>query len=88
MLEKIKVVLRLKNSAYDEEVQDLIDACKVDLSLSGVEIVDEADPLTMQAIKLYCKSNFGYDENSNKFAEAYEKLKQSMSLCGDYKVVT
>jgi hypothetical protein len=87
MLEKVKLALRIKNSAYDADIQDLIDACKVDLSMGGVEIIEETDPITAQAIKLYCKGNYGYGENPQKFIEAYEKLKQSMALCGDYKAV-
>lgn len=87
MVEKIKLALRIKNDAYDDEIQDLIDACKVDLSVGGVETVDDDDALISQAIKLYCKGNFGYDENSQKYIDAYEKLKQSMTLCGDYKAV-
>jgi len=87
MLERVKLALRIKNNKLDTDIQDLIDACKVDLSIGGVEIVNETDPITAQAIKLYCKGHFGYDENSQKIVEAYEKLKQSMALCGDYKAV-
>lgn len=87
LVDEVKVALRIKSSAYDAEVQDLIDSCKTDLSISGVQKIEEAEPLTKQAIKLYCKGNFGYDENSDKFKAAYESLKISMSLCGDYKAV-
>lgn len=86
MLEKIKLALRIKNSAYDAEIQDLIDACKIDLATGGVKVVDELNSLTQHAIVLYCKANFGYDENSQKFAEAYEKLKIVLALTGDLNV--
>lgn len=87
LIDDIKLSLRIKNTAYDTEVQDLIDACKVDLNIAGVQEVEETEPLTAQAIKLYCQANFGYDENSEKFAKAYDGLKMSMALCGDYKAV-
>ena len=87
LIDDIKLSLRIKNTAYDKEIQDLIDACKIDLNIAGVQEVDETEPLTAQAIKLYCKGNFGYDENSDKFQQAYESLKIVMALASDYKVV-
>jgi hypothetical protein len=36
MLEKVKVSLRISHSALDEEIYDLIEAARLDLSLSGV----------------------------------------------------
>lgn len=87
LIDDIKLSLRIKNTAYDKEIQDLIDVCKIDLNIAGVQEVDETEPLTAQAIKLYCKGNFGYDENSDKFQQAYESLKIVMALASDYKVV-
>lgn len=87
LIDDIKLSLRIKNTAYDTEIQDLIDACKIDLNIAGVQEVDETEPLTAQAIKLYCKGNFGYDENSEKFQQAYESLKIVMALASDYKAV-
>ena len=87
LINDIKLSLRIKNTAYDTEIQDLIDACKIDLGIGGVQSVDETEPLTAQAIKLYCKGHFGYDENSEKFQQAYESLKIVMALASDYKAV-
>ncbi len=87
LIDDIKLSLRIKNNAYDTEIQDLINACKVDLNIAGVQTIEETEPLTAQAIKLYCKGNFGYDENSEKFQQAYDSLKIVMALASDYKVV-
>lgn len=38
MLTEIKTYLRISNTAYDDEINDLIDAAKSDLKLSGVNI--------------------------------------------------
>ena len=100
MLDKVKTVLRIFNTAYDTEIQLLIDSCKADLGLAGVNcnktvevLVDEVttnvvDPLIEQAIMLYCKGNFGYDENAERFREAYLKLKMALALSVEYEVVT
>lgn len=88
MLEKVKLALRIKSNKLDEEIADLIEACKIDLSLSGVKKIEDTDPLIQQAIKLYCKANFGLDnKDSEKYQKSYEMLKISLSLCGDYNVV-
>jgi hypothetical protein len=38
MLEDVKTVLRISNNAYDAEIEDLIEAAKMDLKLSGVNV--------------------------------------------------
>lgn len=86
MLGKIKLALRIKNEIYDEEILSLIDACKIDLRLSGVNEIDTNDKLTERAITLYCKGNFGYDDNSERYTQAYNNLKIAMALSGDYGV--
>lgn len=88
MLEKVKLSLRIKNNKLDLEINDLIEACKIDLSICGVRKVDENDPLIQRAIIIYCKANFGLDnKDSEKYQRSYDLLKQSLSLCGDYNVV-
>lgn len=87
MLERIKFALRIKNNKLNDEITDLIDACKIDLSVSGVKKIDETDALIQQAIKLYCKANFGLDnKDSEKYQKSYDMLKISLALCGDYNV--
>lgn len=85
MLNKIKLALRISTDSFDEELRDLIDACKLDLKLSGVTNVNEDDSLIKRAIILYCKANFGLEnKDSEKYEKSYELLKQHLSLSGDY----
>lgn len=95
MLDKVKLALRIMNGAYDAEIQLLIDSCKADLGLAGVNVnkgkeenTEEGfmDPLIEQAIILYSKGNFGYDENSERYKDAYLKLKIALSLSVEYEV--
>ena len=89
MLQKVKLALRIKSNKFDDEIQDLISACKIDLSISGVRKVREDDPIIPRVIILYVKANFGLDNNdSEKYYKSYLLLKQSLSLCGDYNVAT
>lgn len=88
LLQKIKVSLRIRNSkAFDDEINDLIYAAKIDLAISGVKNIEEQDPLIIQAIKIYCKANFGLDnKDSEKYHKSYVSLKEHLSLCGEYNV--
>lgn len=87
MLNKIKLALRISNSAYDTEITDLINACKKELELAGIASsnISESDPMISQAIITYCKSNFGLGNNdSEKYRMAYESLKKFLCLSNDY----
>ena len=87
MLESIKLALRIKSSAFDEEISDLIQSAEIDLKISGIINAKEDDPLIRQAIKTYCKANFGLDnKDSEKYQKSYDMLKQHLSLCGEYNV--
>lgn len=87
MLEKVKLALRITSIAFDDEINDLIEAAKTDLFISGIKTINENDALIQQAIKTYCKANFGLDnKDSEKYQESYDMLKQHLSLCGDYNV--
>lgn len=85
LLQQIKQSLRVTHSALDGEIIDLIQACKIDLKISGVANVDETDPIIVRAITVYCKANFGFDNaESEKFQKSYELLKNHLALCGEY----
>ncbi len=85
MIDKIKLALRISSNKLDSEINDLIEAAKLDLKTSGIKKIDETDPLIQQAIKTYCKSNFGLEnKNSEKFQAIYENIKNHLALCGDY----
>ena len=87
LLDDVKKALRISTTTtgFDGEVQDLIDAAKIDLSLSGVLAVDETDQLIKRAITTYVKAFFGYDNpDADRFAKSYDMLKQHLSLAADY----
>ena len=84
MIDKVKLALRLKTNTFDTEITGLIDACKLDLRLAGVNHILDGDPLVERAVILYCKANFGYDDENGNFQRAYEALRDSLALAGDY----
>ncbi len=88
MLDKVKNALRVKTPAFDEEINDLINACIADLRLVGIRVSDDpvVDPLILRAVILYAKGHFGRTADGEKYLKAYEYLKCSLSLAGDYRV--
>ena len=88
LLDDVKRELRISSTAFDSEILDLIDAAKLDLEISGVNKIDEVDPLIKRVITLYVKAYFGWDNpDSVKLQNAYDSLKIHLALSGDYNVV-
>lgn len=82
-IEKIRDRLRIASEIFDTEISDLANACQKDMELSGI-YGDLNDPLYFQAVVLYEKAYFGENDEAERIREAYESLKISMALSGDY----
>lgn len=86
MLEQIKLCLRISHDKFDSEIQSYINACRRDLALAGIDIsVFAADPLLLQAVKLYCRWQYDYENKAEQYEKAYTNLKISLALSGDYR---
>lgn len=84
LLQKVKLALRISAPVYDDEINDLIESAKLDLSSTGIK-VDEQNALIQRAIIIYCKANFGL-ENPDfvRYTNAYENLKSKLKLAGEF----
>ena len=84
MLDKIKKSLRISHNKLDDDIESNIQACLLDLTIAGVNAKIE-DELITQAVKLYCKWQYDFFGNADRFEKAYYNLKMSLALSGDYK---
>lgn len=87
MMELVKGALRVTTDAPGilSEINNLIEAAKLDLQLAGIKYIED-DPLIKRAIIFYCKGHFGFDNpEAERFLRSYEMLKQHLSLSGDYR---
>ncbi len=75
---KVKTDLRISHSALDGDISDMIDACLRDLEVCGIPAPSEDDPLVLNAIKLYVRTNYTSD---TKDAAAYQKRYDAMKAC-------
>ncbi len=81
----VKTALRISSAAFDEaEIKPIIQACALDRKNAGVTKTEYSDARIVRAITLDAKANFGFSEDSEKYAKSYELLKTSLSLAGDY----
>lgn len=91
LIDDVKDVLRESGVESTVEIQDLIDAAKLDLILTGLNSkkVVETDMLIKRAINLYCKANFSYEDPkiSERFERQYDSLKIHLALSAEYTVV-
>lgn len=79
-----KTWLRITSSTVEDEIKQVMEACLIDLKNAGVVTIDSDDAMIKQALKLYLKSQFGYDPEADRFGQSYEFLKISLALSGDY----
>lgn len=91
LLKDVKDANRIvsNDEGIEGELQDLIEAALLDLSLSGVSVEaiteDPVDPLIKRAVILYTKANFGFgNDDFDRFQQSYVMLKQHLCLSGDY----
>ncbi|MDO5715756.1 MAG: DNA-packaging protein [Tissierellia bacterium] len=84
LLKHCKMLLRLMDTAaFDEEIETIIDACLLDLDLSGVEKLD--GDLIKRAVGIYVKANFGSgNPDSRGLSRAYFILKTHLCTSRKY----
>lgn len=84
MLEKVKLALRIKTTAFDSEIEDLISAALADLGIAGVTTLAEEDPLVIRAVITYCKANFGEADEYDRLKAAYDEQKAQLQMATGY----
>lgn len=87
MLNEIKLAMRITHNMLDDDIQRNINACLLDLERVGVDKTNTTELVT-KACELYCKWQDDYLGKGDQFQKNYEKLRDSMSLCGDYRSTT
>ena len=92
MLEKVKLALRITTTSFDSELQDLIDAAKVDLGIAGVLVPvttdSNLDVIIQKAIITYCKLNFGEPDEYDRLKRSYDEQKAQLSMATGYTTWT
>ena len=83
-LDKVKMALRIKTNAYDDELTDLIAAAKQDLGIAGVVLPDTIDEVCSRAIITYCQLNFGICDDAERLKRSYDEQKAQLVTATGY----
>jgi len=87
-IERFRRTLRITNTSFDGEIEDLIGAAREDLILAGVDsekAYDEDDALIRMAVATYIKAEFGFEtDNADKYRESYWDQKVRLLYADEY----
>lgn len=78
--------MRISHDFLNDEIQQNIVACIQDLRRVGV--YREDDSLICKACELYCKWQQDYQGKAKQYEQNYEKLRDALSLAGEYRCTT
>lgn len=86
MLAKVKLALRVTTTAYDNDLNDLINAAKIDLGIAGVVLPTTLDAVCERAIITYCKLHFlGLSDNEwDRLKASYDEQKAQLTMATGY----
>ena len=87
MLEAVKLAMRISTTAYDDELNILIEAAKADLCKTAdieEDLVLDTDPLIKRAVITYCRLHFGSPNDYDKLAESYKEQKAQLATSSSY----
>lgn len=84
LLGKAKLANRIKTTAFDDEILDLLNAALMDMGVAGVEVSQEDDALIAQAAITYVKMNFGEPDQYDRLKRSYDEQKAQLATCTGY----
>ena len=85
LLAAVKQAMRIKTDAYDDGIEQLIDACILDIGIVGVAFnSDTDDALLKQAVITYCRLNFGTPTDYDRLKASYNEQKAQLISCTGY----
>lgn len=79
-----KLAARIVDSAFDTQVDKLLDAAMLDLGVAGVEVPETLDPLVEQAAITYFLMHFGQPDEYERLKRSYDEQKAQLVSCTGY----
>ena len=83
-LNEWKLALRFSHAKLDDDIKANVEACKKDMERVGIVKTNDTDPIIHNLIELYLMWQYNYMAEGDKFKQAYEEMRDGLSLCGDY----
>ena len=80
LLDDVRLSLRVSKTAYDTELNRLIESAKLDLGIAGVVVPETLDNVVSTAVVTYCKMNFGEPDEYDRLKASYDEQKAQLSM--------
>lgn len=84
MVDRIKLSMRIKNDALDLDIQSNINVALADLKRVGLKpalCVESTDNILIyKCCEFYCKWQFDFNRQGDRFEKAYSSLRDALSL--------
>lgn len=84
LLAPVRMALRVSTTAFDSEIESLIDAAKLDLGVAGVVLPEYTDALVKTAVITYCRMHFGQPDDYDRLKRSYDEQKAQLATCTGY----
>lgn len=87
LISAVKLDLGIKSSAKDADISDTIMAALEDICRHGVSKtkITPKSPSIRRAVKLFCRSNYNFQGDGERYAQSYEKYVNGLALDNDFK---
>lgn len=83
LLEKSRLALKYTTEDFDEEIEDMVDACLLDLGIAGID-TEDVDALITRAVVTFVCANMGSPSNYDKLKASYDEQKAQLQMSSDY----
>lgn len=84
ILTAVRMALRIMTTAFDEELNDLINAALIDLRQAGIVNQDVDDPMIRRAVITFCRLNFGQPDDYDRLKRSYDEQKKQLGMATGY----
>lgn len=75
---------RITTDAFDSEIESILQAGLLDLTVSGVVVPDEDNALVTRALMTYFQLHFGEPDDPDRLLASYEMQKSQMITATGY----
>lgn len=84
ILSAVKMALRISTNAFDMQLQELVEAAKLDLGIAGVVLPSTMDAIVRTAIITYVQIHFGQPDDYDRLKRSYDEQKAQLSTATGY----
>lgn len=84
LLESVKTDLRISHGKLDGDILENVNAARLDMKRLGVD-ADLDNDLVKKAIKLYVRWQYNFENQADRYMNAYQDMILVMSMAKDYK---